>query len=530
MFTTFHRFWFGICHHPYGLVVLAMTACNAAGPDRQMPDRPMTKAATMQLSVGPNVWMDPHTRFPEDDLFNPGELVPQVESDLAVDPNNPDHIVCSVVYFHKPLKLPNFKHANARAHGVHGFTLYSTDGGKTWAKSGQPGLGNYNLCAVYSKRHGDAHRNGIGKRSDQGGVDIQRSTDQGKTWTRQVQPRQIEGADLFDADHPRMAVDNHPDSPHYGRVYLASPGYYLAFSDHRAEPGTLSRSTTKISEHITGIVKPGATGVYLIDGVHPLPTGEVLVVFRHYLKIDGAWRNFFRFRMSSDGGRTLGEERAIVDLPMHPFEIPETPGKAFYRGVGTENHAKLAVDPDSGRLYCAYTDPVEGKLRLHLIHSDDKGLTWSDPRLVSPDLPEHTNQFQLNIVVNRHGHVGIGFFDTRRHPDESAYDKYLAVSSDGGLSFQECLINDQPIVPTWDFKQHELPRHEWLVPGFDARRHMTGGDYLGLDADSDGNFLTTWVDWRNEKRPQLYFCEISVEPSVGSTGNPNHNALETPGF
>jgi len=119
-------------------------------PPGAIAGRAGPQAARLELAVSPNVWMDPHTRFPATDRYNPGELVPQVEADIAVDPCNPRNLLVSAVYFDKALFEPP-PQANDRSRRP-GCTFYSTDGRKSWTPVREPFWGEYNLRVAYSRR------------------------------------------------------------------------------------------------------------------------------------------------------------------------------------------------------------------------------------------------------------------------------------------------------------------------------------------------------------------------------------------
>jgi hypothetical protein len=161
--------------------------------------------------------MDPNTRFPADDRYNPGELVPQVEAEVSVDPNNPNSILVTAVYFGGSLSAPP-EQANSR--GNLGRSLVSHDGGRTWTPVATPIFGVYNLRVAHSKRYGDAYRLG-GPGQTLPWIDVQRSDDKGLTWVSQHTERTVDGFRTVDTDQGNMVVDNWPESPFYGRIYLA---------------------------------------------------------------------------------------------------------------------------------------------------------------------------------------------------------------------------------------------------------------------------------------------------------------------
>src|SRR5205823_1689664 len=99
-----------------------------------------------------------------------------------------------------------------------------------------------------------------------------------------------------------------------------------------------------------------------------------------------------------DGGRTWGAAKAIVNTA--PFQ--QTIGNV------------IVIDRRTGELYMAYesTDFTAGKVnQIELVHSTDRGRTWSAPIRVS-SVPT-TPAFTPSIAVDERGDVGITYYDLR---------------------------------------------------------------------------------------------------------------------
>jgi hypothetical protein len=184
--------------------------------------------------------------------------------------------------------------------------------------------------------------------------------------------------------------------------------------------------------------------------------------------------------------------------------------------VGTDTPAAFAVDPATDRFYCVYVGIVKGKQRLFVVHSDDEGKRWGEPARVSPAAPEDSNQYQVRCAVDHRGALGVAWFDTRGNPGDTAYDLYFARSEDGGRAFQEIRVSSHSSAPVWTFDEDKVPFEKWVVPGFDSRRHLTGGDYIGLAADANGDFVMAWPDCRNDHRQQMYFARVMAKGRSGT--------------
>jgi hypothetical protein len=189
---------------------------------------------------------------------------------------------------------------------------------------------------------------------------------------------------------------------------------------------------------------------------------------------------FDRFEVvrSTDGGRTwsapsvIAPDTGILDVD------PNDPTKVLRTGAGLPFPA---IDPRTGELYLAYqgTDFTGGQFnQIQLVHSTDRGRTWSAPVRVNGD--HTTPAFTPSIAVTRDGDVGVTYYDLRTlRPGNTTTlptSTWLTVSPRGGKRFG----HERPIAPVFDHLQAPNARGFFL------------GDYQGL-ATVDDRFRALFV-------------------------------------
>jgi len=190
---------------------------------------------------------------------------------------------------------------------------------------------------------------------------------------------------------------------------------------------------------------------------------------------------FVRFEVvrSVNGGRTWSAPTIITNDTSVPDVDPNDPTKALRTGAGLPFPA---IDPRTGELYVAYegTDFTGGTVnQIQLVHSTDRGRTWSAPVRVSKVAT--TPAFTPSIAVTKDGDVGVTYYDLRTlQPGNTTTlptSTWLTVSPRGGTRFGG---HERPIAPVFD---HLLAP---VAGGFFL------GDYQGL-ATVDDRFQALFV-------------------------------------
>jgi hypothetical protein len=152
------------------------------------------------------------------------------------------------------------------------------------------------------------------------------------------------------------------------------------------------------------------------------------------------------FTHSLDGGTTWPDTNIFVcDLPGGWFyNIP-----GIYRGIGLPvTSCNLCPGPFYGQIYINWADQRNGPgdTDVWFVKSTDGGHTWTAPKRVNDDPPGNQQFFSWMDVDPVTGFIYIVFYDRRNYSNNNT-DVYLAVSRDGGETFQNMQISESPFNP-----------------------------------------------------------------------------------
>lgn len=177
-----------------------------------------------------------------------------------------------------------------------------------------------------------------------------------------------------------------------------------------------------------------------VEGAVPCvgPNGEIYVSWAGPLGIV--------FNRSTDQGTTWVNNNIFVT---------NNPGGWNYSIPGIDRSNGLPVtccdlsnSPYHGTLYINWSDQRNGAsdTDVWLVKSTDNGNTWSSPIRVNDD-PAGKQQFFTWMTVDPvTGYIYIVFYDRRNYTDNQT-DVYMAVSRDGGASFENMRISSAPFTP-----------------------------------------------------------------------------------
>jgi hypothetical protein len=104
--------------------------------------------------------------------------------------------------------------------------------------------------------------------------------------------------------------------------------------------------------------------------------------------------------------------------------------------------------PFRGTLYINWTDQRNGThdTDVWLVKSTDGGDTWSSPARINSDPPGKQQFFTWMTIDQTTGFLYFVFYDRRNFSGDTT-DVYLAISKDGGNTFTDFKISEQPFVP-----------------------------------------------------------------------------------
>jgi hypothetical protein len=319
----------------------------------------------------------------------------------------------------------------------------SKDGGLTWRNIPAPGLtphygGTYERATDPWVEFGPGNRVyatdlAFDDTSPASGIFVHVSTDGGSTWSAPIALKTENDLAFFN-DRNSLAVDDFPDSPFYGSVYvgwdrLASKGPGYAYTgDGLVAYSRDGFNYTNVRAVATGNNEQTLTNLPVVE-----PDGTVILVGTYYQN-QSFNKNGGKFFVtsSSDGGVSWDPVR--FPFNEKPVGIPGIRG-----GDGVPN---ATVDRRNGKLYAVWQDSrFSGGKRddILLTSSTDEGATWSAPVKVNDTPAGAQGAFTPTVKVDSNGRVGVLYYDLRN--DASAKDgtftttEWIAFSTDGGQTF-----------------------------------------------------------------------------------------------
>lgn len=233
------------------------------------------------------------------------------------------------------------------------------------------------------------------------------------------------------------------------------------------------------------------------------PNGQVYVAWANRSKI---W-----FDRSLDGGNTwLDNDIFVGEQPGGwDYGIP-----GIYRANGLPVTAcDTSGGAYNGTIYVNWTDQRNGEddTDVWLSKSTDGGNTWSPAIRVNDDTNNRQQFFTWMTIDQTNGWLWFVFYDRRNYTDINT-DVYMALSTDGGATFQNFKISESPFAPSSVF---------------------FFGDYTNVSAHNnivrpiwtrlDGNGLSVWTAIVN---PDVLVATKEPQPlveSIFSTEDPYPN-------
>jgi hypothetical protein len=168
------------------------------------------------------------------------------------------------------------------------------------------------------------------------------------------------------------------------------------------------------------------------------PNGEYYVAW--------AWNEKIWFDRSLDGGKTWLEQDIVAADQPGGWDLA-IPGLQRCNGMPVLI-SDLSNGPHRGALYINWSDQRHGDhdTDIWLAKSTDGGQTWSKPLRVNNDRKGRHQFLCWPAIDQTTGYLYIVFYDRRNHSDQQT-DVYLAVSRDGGASFENIKISQTPFDP-----------------------------------------------------------------------------------
>jgi hypothetical protein len=494
----------------------------------------------------------------------------QTEPTIAIDPNDPDHIIVAMIDYNFP--------SNS--------TYVSYDAGASWEGPNQTGYlvddrGSGGDPVLAFDRKGNAYMTSISigieefsigpvntaslvssialSKSEDGGFSWPQivSTDRSKVTiaNQQIDPGgRLRGTvSIGFLDKPWMVVGPNRKDPSKDSIYIAYThfeNYYdivymgempvllgiemattikLVRSNDEGltwtDPVAVSPTVRRVFGSVEGAGDaPGMFGSdRVLQGARPIvdSLGNVYVAWLDSTD-DGSMEGIGEYYVakSEDGGATFKESNVAATFNELPFE----PRNAFFRYWGS-SFPRLSAGLE-GELYMVYVArPAEKPADdgdVYFVRSLDRGETWSKPISLNDD-EKSALQFFPELTVGPDGAVHVMWGDMRDDPMGLRYHIYYTKSTDSGK--------------TWGFEIEELGLEvgDTRVSDFSSNPNRAFpyglflGDYFGIAASTEDIYMV-WADARlaefggvNQKiafaRGQsIRSPDIYVSPAAGPGG------------
>jgi hypothetical protein len=323
---------------------------------------------------------------------------------------------------------------------------YSFNGGLSWGEGDLPDPRNLGDPSVTFDRLGNVFYCYIGGWANSG-IFVSRSTNGGVTWPA-TGATLVEHVGIVPFEDKSWPVCDLTSGPHENNVYVSWTRFSAYGSASPADSSWIlfSRSTNNGTSYSTPlrISDRGGDAVdsdNTVEGAVPAvgPDGTVYVAWSGPRGIE--------FDRSTNGGISFGPDRVISDQPGGwDFDIA---GLDRANGLPVTK-SDISFGPYRGRVYVNWSDKRNGDADIFLIYSDDGGDTWGPRNRVNDDpVGNGAEQFFTWCDVDPvTGIIYVVFYDRRGYPPGSAStDVYLAVSEDGGDTFQNLKISASPFIP-----------------------------------------------------------------------------------
>jgi hypothetical protein len=178
-----------------------------------------------------------------------------------------------------------------------------------------------------------------------------------------------------------------------------------------------------------------------VEGAVPAvgPNGEIYVAW--------AGPDGLVFDRSSDGGSTwLDTDIVITSIPGGwDYDIP---GISRCNGLPITD-CDISGGQYNGNIYVNWSDQRNGSdnTDIWLVSSSDGGDNWTAPIRVNNDTTQNHQFLTWMDIDQSTGYLYFVFYDRRNYPNNLT-DVFLAVSKDGGQSFENYRISESPFMPT----------------------------------------------------------------------------------
>jgi hypothetical protein len=331
------------------------------------------------------------------------------ESDLAVDPLNPDHLLAESKFFfddtHYIFHLGSYASTDGGASFseqiVPFYDCVTSGNVKQWQNSTDPTVafdgqgGAYTLVLAFNWNSTNV---------PDAVVSVAKSANGGQTWTTPT-TLAVEQSAAFGDSLDKQWITAH------GNNVFAAWAVFNGFSV--VVKSSFSHDAGKTWSKAAQLTSPSIDQAQNTF-VYPrfAPDGSLFVAFTNFptkQQQKGAFEKVFILK-STDGGESFTDQGLAVTFNSPPAVYQNT---SFPDGIDDY----FQVSPFDGSLLLAYQDfnlEGTGTTDIFAMISNNGGLTWSTPILVNDDRSTgDTDQLQPAIAAGPSGRIAVAFYDRR---------------------------------------------------------------------------------------------------------------------
>ncbi len=335
---------------------------------------------------------------------------------------------------------------------------------------------------------------------------VAKSSDNGSHWSQTTIPKTA-SADKEDKDH--MIVDVNSGSPYKNNLYIT----FLYYTTSpwptmfcRSSDGGASFSTpVSISGSVTGT--KGSVGVMLAVG----PFGELYAIWGAFDNLGTAVLPVhLGFSKSTDGGASWDAAKSIRSYNYAFNSYLNKGGHCILDASPISMGVDRSGGPRQGWIYIVYPE-LTPKPNVFLIRSSDGGALWSNPNKVNQDTTSNDHWHPWLSVDPSTGFIYVVYYDSRNFPANDSAQVYVSMSTDGGETFKDILVSDQPVLPA--------------PLGFPGGASCYAGDYIGISA-LNGVVWPSWADNRTGIYQAYTSSMVMTSVREARSGVPSSFALQ----
>ncbi len=404
--------------------------------------RILRKVASVLLLLATNVLLSQPVNTPDYPLTVEADI-DQYNPSVFVNPLNSEEVIISAVRWNHTAIPGGYAYAMQPAD-----FFQSQNGGNVWNHYSLPDKASASLPPVVQMDH--TGRQYVLYGDPDKTIRIAWSDNQGALWYQKVLKLAPTALAHF-TQYSNLWVDNSQRSLHKGNIYAvwqmngtSAETVLVEFSksDFGSNEWT---NTINISAN-----EPTGGAIEAWPAIATGPSGEIYVCWMNQLQGQGLTERSIGFNYSFDGGNTFGVSQVILN------NIRGLKDYGSQSGIALSSPPAMAVDvsggPDDGTIYIAWANiGVPGintgqNVDIYMIKSADKGVTWSAPMQINPDLPGNPHEHFMPAITcdPETGTVAIIWYDNKIPvaPWEKFISIWGAVSYDGGASFSSFPVSD----------------------------------------------------------------------------------------